>query len=1498
MKMKEKNKITMNRSRILLVVLITAIFSSQLYSVEYKFEKQKAGRNLKATAAACAPASAYDWLDINNVRARINSGGDMWWDLPGGVGAKYFIPKAGTATSMFSGALWIGGLDINNQLKLAAQRYRQVGVDYWTGPLTVDGTAATNEETCAEYDRFFQISRAQVDEFISHTDPNTGAYNPSDDYNIPSEIENWPAHGDVSQNQSYYLAPFYDNNGDGEYNPEDGDYPYYDLNNELCHTEIPTKEEEYEGTVVGSILADQVIKGDQTLWWVFNDKGDIHSETEGSAIGMEIRAQAFAFATNDVINNMTFYSYEIINRSTFELTQTYFSPWVDTDLGEAWDDFVGCDVNRGLGYCYNGVEVDGSGQIEAYGEQPPAVGVDFFQGPYMDPDDSDNPAYNGSGIDGPTINTCEIVSLDGSWVTLFYGTDNSQSGLFHVDAAAINGVNFGNGIVDDERFGMRRFVYHNNSGTDQGDPQIAPEYYNYLKGIWRNGEKMIYGGDAFSAAGGAVGPECDFMFPLDTDPCNWGTGGQPPNGGWNINGNYWSEETGNNGQPNPPGDRRFMQSAGPFTLRSGAVNYITVGIPWARAQSGGAFASVELLRVVDDKCQALFDNCFKVVDGPTAPDISIRELDQRLIFYITNSPNSNNYKESYKEYDPNIIQPLPGGDGDSSDPYYRFEGYQIFQLANEAVGVESLHDLDQARLVAQFDIKNDVSQIVNYNYNEAVDFTEPVIEVVGQDNGISHSFEILQDAFSTGDVRLVNNKRYYYLAIAYAYNNYLQFGLNPPNSSGQTKAYLSGRKNIGDKTRSGLPYEAMPHKIVNGTLPKADYGERPIVKRIAGHGNGGLNLDLTEETIEEILLKSPAGPDNIFGSPDYPISYNPVYELNSGPLNTQVIDPLLVKADNYTWWLDSLRHVLIEDITEATEISGDTASKLVSSWYIESEETQNIMKSDTTILIKNEQLFRDRGVSVDVIQPYFAGPYKIGTIDVDNAPKPTYEILAPNNGLIESSIVYADSSERWLSGIEDVDVPGFPLDWIRSGTHKEGGDAGVGNDLNNDWNMDPAPPNPWDPAAVYEKIQRGTWAPYCLATYGNNIPILTVKTQSLVGPALNSDSKFSSTMKELHSVDIVLTPDKTKWSRVPVLEMGIDDKRTVGGVKKFQLRAAPSLDKNGNPAAQGSGSSESESDPNYISDYGMGWFPGYAIDIETGERLNMMFGECSYYPEQNGRDMLFNPPSRTFNPNLPDDPFIQQVLDENIISGLPPNQEARMGGMHYVYIMGHRTKSLETASDTFTFRMPAYDAGRFMVSVLDTIFETLPQYLFSASKLFATTMYVGMPMGSPDAEWLDNEVRIRIRLSVPYQKGYSAVPLDTVYPNMDINDYYPMYEFSTEGFETEYEDPEKSVSDLDIINIVPNPYYAYSSYENNPLDTRVKFTNLPRKCVVTIYNISGIKVRQFSKDSPDTTLEWDLKNFATVPIAGGVYYVHVTSDNGEKILKFFCVQRVPDMNTF
>ena len=317
----------------------------------------------RVDAEACFAATASTELNINNVRTVIYTGGDMWWDLKSL--AQYFVPGNGKACSMYSASLWIGGLDVNGQLKVAAQMYRNAGNDFWPGPLTTDGTASVDATVCKKYDKHFVVTRNQVNQFISWNQ------NKDDfpDYQVPQIIKEWPAHGDVSKGQDYNLAPYVDVNGDGVYNWQDGDYPGYDLTGKSC--------------------SDDILFGDQTLWWVFNDKGNIHTQTSGSPIGMEIRGQAFAFSTNDDINNMTFYNYKLINRSTYTLTDTYFSQWIDTDIGYAFDDYVGCDVLRGLAYGYNGKEVDGSGKENEYGANPPACGTDFFQGPYMDKDGKD-----------------------------------------------------------------------------------------------------------------------------------------------------------------------------------------------------------------------------------------------------------------------------------------------------------------------------------------------------------------------------------------------------------------------------------------------------------------------------------------------------------------------------------------------------------------------------------------------------------------------------------------------------------------------------------------------------------------------------------------------------------------------------------------------------------------------------------------------------------------------------------------------------------------------------------------------------------------------------------------------------------------------------------------------------------------------------------------------------------------------------------------------------
>ena len=104
---------------------------------------------------------------------------------------------------------------------------------------------------------------------------------------------------------------------------------------------------------------------------------------------------------------------------------------------------------------------------------------------------------------------------------------------------------------------------------------------------------------------------------------------------------------------------------------------------------------------------------------------------------------------------------------------------------------------------------------------------------------------------------------------------------------------------------------------------------------------------------------------------------------------------------------------------------------------------------------------------------------------------------------------------------------------------------------------------------------------------------------------------------------------------------------------------------------------------------------------------------------------------------------------------------------------------------------------------------------------------------------------------------------------------------------------------LSLINVVPNPYYAYSNYETNRLDNLVKIVNLPDQCTVKIYTVNGILVRTFNKDNNVTHVEWNLKNFKNIPISSGLYLIHVDVPNvGERVLKWFGVIRPPDLDNF
>ncbi|MFH0867486.1 MAG: T9SS type A sorting domain-containing protein [Bacteroidota bacterium] len=433
-----------------------------------------------------------DSVNINNINARINNNGNLFWDFIGE--SKFEVPKGSGKHTIFNSTFWIGGLDSLDTLHVAAEIYEQTGHDFWSGPISNVYDSLYN----AKWNHVWEIYKTDIDYHLTH------CWQPG---YIPAQVLiDWPGNGDTALGQSAITALFKDWNNDGIYNPYGGDYP--------------------------------LIKGDQAIYYIFNDDCLPHTESGGNKLGIEVHGMAYAFDCPDdsALWNTLFINYKIFNRSEMDYYNSFLGIYVDFDNGEWNDDYMGCDVQRGSFYVYNGDDIDGTGNLGDYGKFPPAQSLTVLAGPYMDPDGMDNPAGQ-----------CD---------------------------ESTNGFNFGNGIVDDERFGLRRFVYFNNGGTgNQSYPEIADDYYNYLQGKWKDSTKMQWGGNAHAPGPGVCGPECDFMFPADTDPCYWGTAGLTPNCT-----PYWTETT----TGNMPADRRGFGSMGTFTFEAGSMEELDIAFVFGR----------------------------------------------------------------------------------------------------------------------------------------------------------------------------------------------------------------------------------------------------------------------------------------------------------------------------------------------------------------------------------------------------------------------------------------------------------------------------------------------------------------------------------------------------------------------------------------------------------------------------------------------------------------------------------------------------------------------------------------------------------------------------------------------------------------------------------------------------------------------------------------------------------------------------------------------------
>ncbi len=596
-----------------------------------------------AQVGTCRPALGESYLDINNVRARILNNGNLFWR---GSPAVYEVPQGGGAQAIFTSGIWIGG-NVGGQLRVAAARYGDY--HFWAGPLDDNGAPPAD---CSQFDRLYNVSIDDIQDYEA-----TGVMTP--------DLRDWP----TGLGAPTYARPEngIDDDGDGVVD-EDGET--IDVLNQPLAQRV--------NRVIDLANGERpAILGDQSIWWVMNDRGNEHEGAASPPIGVEVHVTAFAFRTAGDIGNTTFYRYNIYYKGASPFTDVHMAIFSDPDLGNFQDDWVGSDTTLGVGYVWNSDDEDeGAG---GYGSPVPAAGYDFFQGPVVpSPGDS--------------------AKVEGQW------------------------------IQDFRNLNMTSFTYYNNDGTVTGDPSTALDHYNYMRGLWKDGRCITEGGN-----GRDFSDDCTaYMFPGDP-------------GGNDSECEYWSEcNSDGAGIDIEAADRRFVMGTGPFTINPGDFQQIVFGIVWA--QGSNNFDSVQRLKGASAQAQSAFDIDFQLPSPPAAPLVTVTPTDGGAILEWTNSPQSNNFLESYQVFDPFS----PAGNSEVV-----FEGYEVIQYDNP---------LDQiGTTVAVYDVVNGITRVIDGG-QLIIDglIQEPQTVVAnGTDRGVQNFH------MATG---LTNYTTYYFGVQAYAQN--------------------------------------------------------------------------------------------------------------------------------------------------------------------------------------------------------------------------------------------------------------------------------------------------------------------------------------------------------------------------------------------------------------------------------------------------------------------------------------------------------------------------------------------------------------------------------------------------------------------------------------------------------------------------------------------------------------------------------------------------------
>ncbi len=551
--------------------------------------------------------------------------------------------------------------------------------------------------------------------------------------------------------------------------------------------------------------------------------------------------------------------------------------------------------------------------------------------------------------------------------------------------------------------------------------------------------------------------------------------------------------------------------------------------------------------------------------------------------------------------------------------------------------------------------------------------------------------------------------------------------------------------------------------------------DTPVITRLEGVGAGERFLEMADGEYNEILS----------GFNNGEVTYKP----GAAPIHVQIVNPLEV--------IQGVYFVKFVDPTPADTLSIDTR------WILMNASGDTLATADYPISQINEQYIPGLGISILIGQSDDAG-----------------DQVDPTNGTIGYSITYADPEKsQWLSFIPD-----------------DAGNVPFTNFIQTEL---PEYPNYiFDPDRAYSTF--APWVPFILTDTDQDEPLenpfgwnLTPGWMDPAGIAIQ-ESRFDGKLQSLNNIDIILTSDTSKWSRCVVVEtaniyytgtaspsLGL---YTEGNKKNLQPRSRPSV---GKYDADLDGFPDPDGAIDDIGDplKGMGWFPGYAVDVETGNRLNIFFGENSIYSgfvaealglSDIAYDMIWNPGKRI-------------ILDGPQLTPL----EAFAGGQQYVYVTRSEYDSCESLRK---------DLNRTNVVIKA---RALARITWCAIPLTVDDPAIDLlPLNDG---LIPNDVTVKLRVDNPYQLKEG---------NGQYNDY-PTYRFTLEGTTS----IEETVSRKSNIMLYPNA-------ATNKITIEAK-SAMPGETIIHIYGSNGTLALK-GKFQNQAKMEMDVSSL--VP---GMYFVEI-----------------------